>query len=156
MLEPAWKGEPDAGRNHRCSASVDGLDDLVGVDALQVDRGRAEVTVAELALDDVERHAFMVELDRVRVAELVRGKAPAHPGPGGESAQHRGRRRGLPRAPAGGAVDDAETRGRRAWSGGWSAGGRVVRSPSRPCRPRGGGRLCRGAPRLIRGGGRDR
>jgi hypothetical protein len=31
---------------------VDGGDDLVGVDALEVDRGRAEVGVAELALDD--------------------------------------------------------------------------------------------------------
>src|SRR3954471_5273138 len=58
MSEPAWKGEPDAGRDHRCSSSVDGLDDLVGVDALQVDRGDAEVAVAELALDDVERDAF--------------------------------------------------------------------------------------------------
>src|SRR5690349_23661833 len=30
------------------------LDDFVGVDALEVDRGDAEVAVAELALDDVQ------------------------------------------------------------------------------------------------------
>src|SRR4051794_907827 len=106
--EPAGKREADAGRDHWCSPRVDGLDDLVGVDALQVDRGDAEVAVAEFALDDVERHAFVSEFDAVGVAELVRGKAPAYTGTGGESAQHRASRRGLPGAPAGGAVDDAE------------------------------------------------
>jgi len=35
---------------------------------LQVDRGDAEVGVAELVLDDVERHAFVCELDGVGVA----------------------------------------------------------------------------------------
>jgi hypothetical protein len=30
----------------------------LGVDAVQIDAGRAEVGVPELALDDVERHAF--------------------------------------------------------------------------------------------------
>src|SRR4051794_19497243 len=106
--KPAWKREADAGRDHRCSPSVDGLDDLVGVDALQVDRSDAEVAVAELALDDVERDAVVREFDGVRVAELVRGKAPAYAGAGGESAQHRASWCGLPRAPARGAVDDAE------------------------------------------------
>jgi len=87
---------------------VDGLDDLVGVDALEVDGGHAEVAVAELALDDVERHAFVSELDRMRVAKLVRREASADTGARGESAQNGARRSGLPRAPAGGAVDDAE------------------------------------------------
>jgi hypothetical protein len=32
--------------------------------------------VAELALDDVQRHALAGELDRVRVTQLVRRKAP--------------------------------------------------------------------------------
>jgi hypothetical protein len=40
-------------------------DDLLGVGALQVDAGRAEVGVAELALNDVERYAFSSELDSV-------------------------------------------------------------------------------------------
>jgi hypothetical protein len=48
---------------------MDGLNDLVGVDALQIDRRHAEVAVAELALDDIERDAFVGELDRVRVPE---------------------------------------------------------------------------------------
>jgi hypothetical protein len=32
--------------------------------------------VPELARDDVERHAFAGELDRVRVAQLMRREAP--------------------------------------------------------------------------------
>ena len=59
---------------------MDGFDDLAGVDALEVDRGHAEVAVAELALDDVERDAFAGELDRVRVAQLVRDEAAADAG----------------------------------------------------------------------------
>jgi hypothetical protein len=39
-------------------------------------RGRAEVGVAELALDDVQRHALAGELERVRVAQLM-GREPA-------------------------------------------------------------------------------
>jgi hypothetical protein len=47
-------------------------DDLFGVDALQVDRHRAEIRMVELALDAVERHAFARELDGVDVAQLMR------------------------------------------------------------------------------------
>lgn len=43
--------EPGGCGHHRCAPGVDGGDDLFGVDALEVDRGRAEVGVAELALD---------------------------------------------------------------------------------------------------------
>jgi hypothetical protein len=50
--------EAGAGGDHGWSAGVDGFDDLAGVDALEVDRGHAEVAVAELALDDVERDAL--------------------------------------------------------------------------------------------------
>jgi hypothetical protein len=41
---------------------------------LQVHRRGAEAGVAELALGDVERHALTRELDRVRVAQLMRGE----------------------------------------------------------------------------------
>ena len=44
-------------------SGVDGADDLGVVDALEVDRGDAEVGVAELALDDVQGHAFAGHLD---------------------------------------------------------------------------------------------
>jgi hypothetical protein len=54
---------------------VDGVDDLGVVDALQVDRGDAEVAVPELALDHHERDAFVRELDGVGMSQLVRGKA---------------------------------------------------------------------------------
>src|SRR4051794_21797084 len=49
--------------DHWRAAGVDGVDDLGVVDALEVDRGDAEVAVAELALDDDERHAFVSHLD---------------------------------------------------------------------------------------------
>ena len=60
------------------SAAVDGVDDLGVVDLLEVDRGDAEVGVAKLALDDVERDALVCHLDRVRVPQLMRCKAPPH------------------------------------------------------------------------------
>src|SRR5215217_9435650 len=77
---------PAAGRGVSARASyrrgpsahggVDGVDDLGVVDALEVDRGDAEVGVAELALDDGQWHAFAGHFDGVRVAELVRREAP--------------------------------------------------------------------------------
>ena len=63
------------GGHHRRAPGVDGGDDLFGVDALQVDAGRAEVGVTELALDHVERDALAGELDGVGVAQLVRREA---------------------------------------------------------------------------------
>jgi hypothetical protein len=44
---------------------VDGGDDLLGVDALKVDRCCSEVRMAELALDDVQRYSLPGELDRM-------------------------------------------------------------------------------------------
>ena len=41
----------------------------------------------ELALDDVERDALAGELQRVRVAQLVRGEAAPDPRLGGEPAE---------------------------------------------------------------------
>src|SRR4051812_20352266 len=73
--------------DHRGAAGVDGVDDLGVVDALEVDRGDAEVGVAELALDDDQRHAFAGHFDGVRVAELVRREAPTHPGLAGDASQ---------------------------------------------------------------------
>jgi hypothetical protein len=49
-------------------AGVNGVDDLGAVDALQVDRGDAEVGVSELALDDDQRDALAGHLDGVGVA----------------------------------------------------------------------------------------
>jgi hypothetical protein len=53
---------------------------------LQVGRGDAEVRMAELALDHVQRHALAGQLDGVGVSELVRREAPADAGLGGEAA----------------------------------------------------------------------
>jgi hypothetical protein len=51
----AWRcgrseSQPGAGRHHRGTSRADSGDDLLGIDSLEVDRGRAEVGVAELAL----------------------------------------------------------------------------------------------------------
>ena len=45
------EGEAGAGVHHRRAPCVDGGDDLLGVDSLQVGAGRRQVRVAELALD---------------------------------------------------------------------------------------------------------
>jgi hypothetical protein len=48
----------------------------------------------ELALDDVQRHALASQLERVRVAQLVRREATPDPGASGEPGGTRsGRRR---------------------------------------------------------------
>src|SRR6266511_3789648 len=73
---PCSEPQADARRRHRRPSSMDGGDDLLGIDALQVDARRAEVGVAELALDDVERNAFARELERMSMAQLM-GREPA-------------------------------------------------------------------------------
>src|SRR4051794_11973415 len=80
--------ERRADRDHRRAAGVDGVDDLSVVDALEVDGGAADLAVAELALDDDQRHALVGVLDRVRMTELMWA--------------NRGARRRPPRSAAGG------------------------------------------------------
>ena len=60
--------------------------------------------MSELSLDDVQRHALAQQLQRVRVAQLVRREAPAHAGPGGAHARH------VPGRPAAGAPAGARSR----------------------------------------------
>jgi hypothetical protein len=79
-------------------------------DPLQVHAGDAEVSVAELALDHVQRHALAGELDGVGVAQLVRRKAAPDTRVGGEPAELNARVGARPRPPAGRAVDHAEQR----------------------------------------------
>ena len=96
------------GGHHRRAPGVHRGDDLFSVDALEIDRGRAEVGVAELALDHVERHALAGELDGMGVAQLVRREAPPDTRLGGEPAELDAHVRARPRPPASRAVDDAE------------------------------------------------
>ena len=72
--------------DHRRAAGVDGVDDLGVIDALEIDRGDAEVGVAELALDDDKWHALAGHLDGVRVAQLVRRKASPHASLAGDAS----------------------------------------------------------------------
>jgi hypothetical protein len=69
------------------AARMDGLDDFVVVDALQVYGCDAEVAVAKLALDDHQRHALAREFDGMGVAKLVRSEAPPDARLHGGSAQ---------------------------------------------------------------------
>jgi hypothetical protein len=72
-----------------------------GVDYLQVDRRGAEVGLPELALHDVERHALTRELERMRMAQLVRREAAPDPAAGGEPPELAADGGARPRPPAG-------------------------------------------------------
>jgi hypothetical protein len=58
-----------------------------GVNALEVDRGRAELGVPEMAPHDVQRHALAGELERVGVARLVRREPASEAGACGEPVE---------------------------------------------------------------------
>jgi hypothetical protein len=86
---------------------MDGIDDLRAVDPLQIHRRDPEVRVPELALDDIERHTLPCHLDRVRVAQLMRRKAPPNTRLGRREAQLPAHARRGESSAAGAAVDDA-------------------------------------------------
>src|SRR5690242_2540563 len=79
--------QTSAGGQDGCGAGVDGVDNFAVVDALEIDGNDAEVGVAKLALDDVERHAFARHLDGVGMSKLMWGKAPPNTGANGEPSQ---------------------------------------------------------------------
>src|SRR5215211_1076517 len=109
-----WLEEQPSTRGHRRrSARVDRADDLGVVNSPQIDRRDAEVGVAELALDDVQRHALPGHLDGMGVTELVRSETASHSGVEGEPPKLCSCGRARPRAPASRPVDDAEERADR-------------------------------------------
>ncbi|MEA2243233.1 MAG: hypothetical protein QOD24_2789 [Solirubrobacteraceae bacterium] len=87
---------------------MDGVDDLGVIDPLEVDRGDAEVSVPQLALDDVQRHAFPRHLDGMRVTQLKWRKAPPHTDLGRGAAQLLTNAGSCQRSSAGAVVDDAD------------------------------------------------
>jgi hypothetical protein len=66
------------------------------VDPLQVDRRHPAVGVAQLTLDDSERHSLSGHLDCVGVVKLMRRKAAPDAGIEGEASELRSRRRSRP------------------------------------------------------------
>ena len=74
---------------------MNGVDDLGAVDALEVDRGDAEVGVSELALNDDQRDALARYLDGMGVAELIGREASAQARRRGRAAQLKHARRPL-------------------------------------------------------------
>jgi hypothetical protein len=67
----------------------------------------------ELALDDVDRHSFTRELDRVRVPQLMGREPPPHASVDRQRAQFGSRGGRRPPATTCGSVDHAEQRSRR-------------------------------------------
>ena len=66
---------------HQWSATrADRPDDLLGIDALQIDARRGHIRMLELPLNDRQRHALPRELDSMRIAKLVRREPTAHTG----------------------------------------------------------------------------
>jgi hypothetical protein len=54
--------------------------EMISSEALQVGAGRRQVHVAELALDQRQRNPLVQQLHSVRMAQLMGGHPPAHPG----------------------------------------------------------------------------
>ena len=69
--------------------------------------------MAELALDDVDRHSFMGELDGMRVTQLMGSVAPPDASVEGELSQFGTGGGGRPAAASSWPVDDAEQRSGR-------------------------------------------
>jgi hypothetical protein len=115
------------------------VDDLGVVDALEVDRGDAEVGVAELTLDDDQQHAFAGHFDGVRVAQLVRREAPTHPA---SRATRRSSERAAPAVHGRPRVGPLTMQNSgptgsstRTWSHGWSCSHAQSSIPASRCRP---------------------
>jgi hypothetical protein len=79
-LKRAWlERESGGGWDSWRSPVADGVDDLAGIDPLQIGRCRTKVGMAQLTLDDVDRNALAAEFDRMRVAQLVLVPTSAQP-----------------------------------------------------------------------------
>jgi hypothetical protein len=92
---------------------VDGGDDLLRGDALQVGAGRGQVRVPPLALDQRQRDALTQQLDSVRMAELGRREAPADPRLKRDLVQLQPGGAGRPGVPARGSSNHAQQRADR-------------------------------------------
>src|SRR5215218_7882646 len=85
--------------------------------------------MSELALDDVERHAFPGELDGVGVAQLMRRKAPPDTRLGGEPTELDPDAGARPGPASRRSVDDAERRPARQPNPGGGPGHRLPPPP---------------------------
>jgi hypothetical protein len=128
LLPVDVRGATSCGRDHRGAAGVHGVDDLGVVDALQVDRGDAEVGVSELPLDDVRGTPSRASRRRARGAVGVARSAVARPLARGVP-QLGARRGGRPRPAARRTVDDAEQRSDRQLNAGLEPGRELSPGP---------------------------
>jgi hypothetical protein len=149
--------ESRARGHHRCSPRPHGRDDLLGVDALQ---GRSrwcrESHAPSCRWMMFSGTPSRSELERVRVAQLVRGEPTPDAGAGGDPAELGTHRRGRPGPPACAPVDDAGQRPDGQPGTRVEPGRSCVPSPTHPCRPRACGRPCRGEPAAVRAAARSR
>ena len=92
---------------------MNSLDNLAGVDALEIDAGDAKVGVPELPLDDDQWDALVGHFDRVRVPQLVRRESPSDACCGRGAVQLLARGRCFPTPSRGRSVDHAQQRADR-------------------------------------------
>ena len=81
-------GNPEhAARNPLQDALNSARNDILGrIDSLEVGRGGAEVSVPELALDEIHGDALAGQLNRMGVSKLVRSETATNPSLDGKSA----------------------------------------------------------------------
>jgi hypothetical protein len=135
--------EPGAGGDDRRWPSVDGVDDLGAVNALEVHAGNAKVRVSELPLNDDERNAFVSHLDRVRMPELVWGEPSPDAGSRGSVMELLSSCRRLPVPPGRRAVDHAQQRPDRQLVPSLQPRFELAPRPAGPCPPHVAFRLSR-------------
>ena len=137
------QGKAGAGVHHWRAPGVDGGDDLLRGDALQVGAGRGEVRVPQLALDQRQRDPLMQQLDSVRMAQLVGREAPTDARLKRDLVQLQPGGAGRPGVAARWVRRSRKTTGRPAASRARTAKVRALTIPRRPSRPGGGDRSCR-------------
>jgi hypothetical protein len=107
-LIPPFNGPLTLGTQKAAPALAAGC--TVILNPLQIDAGGSEVGMRQLALDDVQRHALPGQLERMRVAQLVRSKPAPDARVDGDSPEFAADCGTGPLSPARRAVDDAKQR----------------------------------------------
>jgi hypothetical protein len=92
---------------------VDGVDNLAGIDPLEIDRRDPKMGMPELSLDDRQRDPFVRHLDRMSVPELVRREPAPDASLTSEPSKLTSRGGRGPSTAAGTAGEDAEQRADR-------------------------------------------
>jgi len=104
--------QASAGWDRRRAAVMDRVDNLAGIDALEVDRGNPQVGMPELSLDDRQRDSFVPHSMAWACRMVRRGTSP-HSSLGSEPSKLTSRGGRRPAVTAGRAGKDAEQQAQR-------------------------------------------